>query len=177
LVAVTAILVLGFLAHRWPKRGGTIAAGMIGACLAMLNDSIEVVGVLDRTHGFPRLAPPRVLLYDLLSLAVSLGGIILILFSELGKAYSWTGWGMSYNDWAPIDDEADDSNPSRRLMTVMAMWLLGIVALWRFIFCIWACCDSSSNARSFSRSQREARRRHRRRARARAATEGESTAV
>jgi hypothetical protein len=159
--AVISVVVLGYMAHRWPGRGSTIAAGMIGACLAMLNDSIEIAGMLDQAHSYARLAPPRVLLYDLLSLAVSLGGIILILFSELGKAYSWVGWSMKPDSWEDDEDEDDSPRPSRRLMTILAMWMLGVVALWRFIFCIWACCDSSSNARSFSRAQREVRRRQR----------------
>ncbi|KAI9166447.1 hypothetical protein HJFPF1_02549 [Paramyrothecium foliicola] len=128
IVDVISVVVLGYIAHRWPKRGGTIAAGMIGSCLAMLNDSIEVAGLLDRSRNWPRLAPPRVLLYDLLSLAVSLGGIILILFSELGKAYSWASWGLDYSEWIRLEDEADTQKPSRKLMTVMAMWMLGVVA-------------------------------------------------
>lgn len=54
----------------------------------MLNDSWEMVSILDSSHGFIRLSHTRVLMHDLFSLALTIGGIVLILFSEGGATYA-----------------------------------------------------------------------------------------
>jgi hypothetical protein len=57
----------------------------------MLNDSWEMVSILDSSHGFVRLSHTRVLMHDLFSLALTVGGIVLVLFSESGPAYASQG--------------------------------------------------------------------------------------
>lgn len=53
----------------------------------MLNDSWEMVSILDSSNGFIRLSHTRVLMHDLFALALTVGGIVLILFSESGPSY------------------------------------------------------------------------------------------
>ena len=49
--------------------------------MALLNDSWQMVSVADRSIGFPPLAPGRALLHDMFSMAICMGGVVLIVFS------------------------------------------------------------------------------------------------
>jgi hypothetical protein len=51
--------------------------------IALLNDSWEMVSNVDTTGNFVPLSPPRAVLHDLFSLAVCMGGLMLLLFSDL----------------------------------------------------------------------------------------------
>lgn len=83
----------------------------------MLNDSYEMVAILDHTHGFIRLSPTRVLMHDLFALALTVGGIVLILFSESGPSY---GYGSRPALKRGLTDDRD------RLMQ-MSLYLLAAV--------------------------------------------------
>lgn len=68
----------------------------------MLNDSWEMVSILDRSHGFVRLSHTRVLMHDLFALALTVGGIVLVLFSESGPSY---GYGVTRRDLPAYDKD------------------------------------------------------------------------
>ncbi|CAH0047856.1 unnamed protein product [Clonostachys solani] len=78
-----AIVILGYIVRCWPEKGGTVAAGLVGSAIALLNDSWEMVSNVDTTGNFVPLSPPRAVLHDLFSLAVCMGGLMLLLFSDL----------------------------------------------------------------------------------------------
>lgn len=84
----------------------------------MLNDSWEMVAILDRTQGFARLSPSRNLMHDLFSLALTVGGIVLILFSESGPSYE-------FNDRRRSD--GPDVSYSKNAMVRTALYLLAAV--------------------------------------------------
>ena len=146
------------------------------SAVALLNDSWEAVAHIDPTTRFSPLAPARAVMNDLFSLAVSMGGLMLLVFADLREERE--------ANILPDFDYDGDWRKKRYLMT-SGEWLLAAVAyvrhlsfsvasplwdarltharrLWRFIFAIWSGCTCSRQRRE----RRERRARRRRRARA-----------
>lgn len=49
--------------------------------IALLNDSWQMVSIADRVMGFPPLPPGRAMLHDMFSMAICMGGVVLIIFA------------------------------------------------------------------------------------------------
>ncbi|KAM0253900.1 hypothetical protein ACHAQJ_007075 [Trichoderma viride] len=132
MTAVTTLVILAFIINQWSDKGGAIAAGLVGSAIAILNDSWIVVAKLDRALGFRPLSPARALLHDLFSLAISLGGIIMIIFSRY--TYQADGFAALDSDSSPqiIGGVGDPDVISRegfsqnRLLAI-AVWMLTAV--------------------------------------------------
>lgn len=119
LTSVSTLLVLAYLVRRWPDKGGTAAAAFLGIAVAMLTDSWEMIAQLDPTYNFPPMKAPRAVMHDLFSLAVSVGGLMLMLFSNLREERA-----------AQVDDDfqkGSDWDAKRKLMDI-AQWMLAVVA-------------------------------------------------
>ncbi|KAH8738221.1 hypothetical protein BGZ61DRAFT_489182 [Ilyonectria robusta] len=80
---LVAIMMLGYVGRTWPDKGQVIVAGLMGSAIAMLNDSWEVVALTDTWQTLPRLSTSRRVLHDLFSLALSVGGIIMMWVSNI----------------------------------------------------------------------------------------------
>lgn len=97
------------------------------AAIALITDSYEVVSILDPSTRRRPTAGLKRLILDILSLGVSLGGIILILFDEI----SFGDTSFTFGD-AKVEDEVpnmvhmahDGSGYSQVQMTQAGMWLL-----------------------------------------------------
>lgn len=85
----------------------------------MLNDSWEMVAHVDPTNNLSPLAPARAVMNDIFSLAVCMGGLMLLVFSDLREE----------RQAALIEgfQANDDWREKRRLMTT-GQWLLAGVA-------------------------------------------------
>lgn len=84
----------------------------------MINDSWEMVAHVDLTRNFHPLAPPRAVMNDLFSLAVCMGGLMLLIFADIREereADITHDFGLG-GDWGK----------KRHLMT-LAQWLLAAV--------------------------------------------------
>ncbi|CAM1505041.1 Fc.00g106780.m01.CDS01 [Cosmosporella sp. VM-42] len=104
LTAFTAIVVLAFVGNCWPGSGQAIIAGLIGSAMAMLNDSWEVAAIMDSSPaGFPRLTTGRRVLHDLFSLAICIGGIIMM-------------WVSSVNFGDPVPKTDDERKKERFIL-------------------------------------------------------------
>ncbi|KAM5351113.1 hypothetical protein ACJ41O_003836 [Fusarium nematophilum] len=112
LTSLAAILLLGFVGKEWPSKGQVVIAGAMGCAIAMLNDSWEAVAVSDSSASTPRLATSRRVLHDLFSLALCVGGIIMMWVSTINLA------------------DGDGSNKSEELKR-QEMWVM--TALWVLI--------------------------------------------
>jgi hypothetical protein len=102
------------------------------SAIAILNDSWIVVANIDRALGFQQLSPARALLHDLFSLAVSLGGIVMIIFSRYSDAAD--GFAALDSDSAPQvtaaagqTDVISREGFSQVRMMAIAVWLLTAV--------------------------------------------------
>jgi hypothetical protein len=135
--SIAALVVMAYVINKWPKTGGAVAAAMVGTGVAMLNDSWEMVSILDTSHGFVRLSHTRVLMHDLFSLALTVGGIVLVLFSEAGPAYA--SQGLQRRDGDAYDQDH---------MLHAALYLLAAVVAWRFIFALVGCLNTSQASRA-----------------------------
>ncbi|PTB66145.1 hypothetical protein BBK36DRAFT_1200183 [Trichoderma citrinoviride] len=142
MTSVTTLVILAFIINQWPDKGGAIAAGLVGSAIAILNDSWIVVANIDRALGFRQLSPARALLHDLFSLAVSLGGIVMIIFSRY--SYAADGFAALDSDSAPQvasgvgqTDVISREGFSQVHMMAIAVWLLTSVVICRFVFIIW----------------------------------------
>ena len=170
LASLATLLAIAYLVRRWPDKGGTAAAAFLGVAVAMLTDSWEMIAQLDPTYNFPPMKAPRAVMHDLFGLVVTVGGLMLMLFSDLREERA-----------AQVDDSFDkgnDWNAKREVMDV-AQWMLAIVAcvatasagkeslqltlsrIMRFFFAIWSGCACTR-----ARRQRQFRRHGRRRRRA-----------
>ncbi|ETS01911.1 hypothetical protein M419DRAFT_80298 [Trichoderma reesei RUT C-30] len=132
MTSVTTLVILAFIINQWPDKGGAIAAGLVGSAIAILNDSWIVVANIDRALGFQQLSPARALLHDLFSLAVSLGGIVMIIFSRYSDAAD--GFAALDSDSAPQvtaaagqTDVISREGFSQVRMMAIAVWLLTAV--------------------------------------------------
>ncbi|KAL6804952.1 hypothetical protein GGI42DRAFT_306877 [Trichoderma sp. SZMC 28013] len=142
MTSVTTLVILAFIINQWADKGGAIAAGLVGSAIAILNDSWIVVAKLDRALGFNPLSPARALLHDLFALAISLGGIVMIIFSRY--TYPADGFAALESDSSPqITGSAGEVDVisregfSQNKMLSIAVWMLTAVVIWRFIFIVW----------------------------------------
>ncbi|KAH7208802.1 hypothetical protein DER44DRAFT_808895 [Fusarium oxysporum] len=83
ITSLASILLLAFVCKEWPSKSQVIIAGAVGCAIAMLNDSWEVLAVTDASFTVPRLATSRRVLHDLFSLALCVGGIIMMWVSNI----------------------------------------------------------------------------------------------
>ncbi|KAK1249674.1 hypothetical protein MKX08_009677 [Trichoderma sp. CBMAI-0020] len=142
MTGVTTLVILAFIINQWSNKAGAVAAGLVGSAIAILNDSYIVVAKLDRAFGFSPLSPARALLHDLFSLAISLGGIVMIIFSRY--TYQADGFAALESDSSPqITSGVGDPDVisregfSQNKMLAISVWMLTAVVIWRFIFIIW----------------------------------------
>lgn len=137
--------------RRWPRRGewffksfnsiviiiiiirpNLILLQTLQSAIAILNDSWIVVAKLDRALGFNPLSPARALLHDLFALAISLGGIVMIIFSRY--TYQADGFAALESDSSPqITGSAGETDVisregfSQNKMLSVAVWMLTAV--------------------------------------------------
>ncbi|KAL7819549.1 hypothetical protein V8C44DRAFT_355037 [Trichoderma aethiopicum] len=160
MTSVTTLVILAFIINQWPDKGGAIAAGLVGSAIAILNDSWIVAASIDRALGFQQLSPARALLHDLFSLAVSLGGIVMIIFSRYSDAAD--GFAALDSDAAPQvtaaagqADVISREGFSQVHMMAIAVWLLTAVVVWRFVFIIWGGFECLYEFRQFHARPRQ----------------------
>ncbi|KHN99754.1 uncharacterized protein MAM_02607 [Metarhizium album ARSEF 1941] len=159
---IAAIVVLCFVAQTWTATCGAVAPGIIGvsdtrplgaasserasraddvgspqAVVALLNDSWQMVAFADGSLGFASTRPHRTLMYDVFSLAVTLGGIVLMIVSNVQGGGAVDGGGIDLH---------------KSTMAWLGMWLLTVVIVFRAGFALWACADC------YKEYQRDARR-------------------
>lgn len=119
LASLGTLLALSYLVRRWPDKGGTAAAAFLGLAVALLTDSWEMIAQLDPTYNFPPMKAPRAVMHDLFSLAVCVGGLMLMVFADLREERA-----------AQVEDgfeKGSDWDAKRNLMDV-GQWLLAVVA-------------------------------------------------
>lgn len=88
-------------------------AGGIQSVVAMLNDSWEVVAILDRSEdGFPRLSIGRRILHDLFSMVICIGGLVMI-------------WVINLNNDDGSDSVESESERERKknALLMTGMWM------------------------------------------------------
>ncbi|KAM0561965.1 hypothetical protein ACHAPJ_002406 [Fusarium lateritium] len=83
ITSLAAILLLAYVCKEWSSKSQVIIAGAVGCAIAMLNDSWEILAVTDASFTVPRLATSRRVLHDLFSLALCVGGIIMMWVSNI----------------------------------------------------------------------------------------------
>ncbi|KAG8414622.1 hypothetical protein J3459_014211 [Metarhizium acridum] len=150
---IAAIVVLCFVAQKWTATCGAVAPGIIGAVIALLNDSWQMVAFADRSLGVASMGPHRTLMLDVFSLAVSLGGVVLMLvFNVQGKEVH------ELARHAGEEGEGDGGGTTfhRSTMAWLGLWLLTVILVFRVGFAVWACADC------YKEYQRDARRYSRR---------------
>ena len=89
----------------------------------MLNDSWQMVASAERLEDFPMLAPARLLLHDVFSLVVTIGGILLLVFIATdGEDRDRLG------DELKSTASEEDDEFSKEVMIRKAIWFM--VAVW-----------------------------------------------
>jgi len=166
LVDLAALLAMGYYIWRWPSTAGSAVGGLIGCVVAALNDSWETIAQLDPTLNFPPIKTARVVVHDLFSLAVCVGGLMLLLFMDLRER-------REAEDGAYMYERVGDWDTKRKVVMV-AQWLVGAVAIMRLGFVLWNGCICSSERRQVV--ERRRRRQERRRTRRGPAVRDESEA-
>ncbi|OAA71754.1 hypothetical protein LEL_08989 [Akanthomyces lecanii RCEF 1005] len=122
ITSIATMVVLGFIANRWPERFGSIAGGMGGVAIAILNDSWQMMSATNHSTGFQALPPARAMLHDMVSMAISLGGLVLVIFTGSGTA----------DDGYDLQHALDDSQYGaaftlRRLMNTAHWFLMAVM--------------------------------------------------
>ncbi|KAK5989693.1 hypothetical protein PT974_07948 [Cladobotryum mycophilum] len=126
MTGVATICILAFIINRWPDKGGAVAAGLVGACIAVLNDSWFAISTFDRNLGFARMSPARAFLHDLFSLAISLGGIVMIIFSRY--TYGIDGFALATgSEVRSSTDEISRDGFSLHKMLAISVWIITAV--------------------------------------------------
>ncbi|KAL7920175.1 hypothetical protein ACQKWADRAFT_299156 [Trichoderma austrokoningii] len=141
MTAVTTLVILAFIINQWSDKAGAVAAGLVGSAIAILNDSYFVAARLDGPLGLRSLSPARALLHDLFSLAISLGGIVMVIFSRY--TYQADAFAALDSDSSPQvtsgvgdPDVISRDGFSQNKMLAIAVWTLTAVVIWRFIFIV-----------------------------------------
>ncbi|TWU73201.1 hypothetical protein ED733_004397 [Metarhizium rileyi] len=117
---IAAIVVLCFVAQRWTTTCGAVTPGIIGAVIALLNDSWQMVAFTDRSLGLEPMKPHRTLMHDIFSLAITLGGIVLMVVSNVqGKDADES---VDYKG-----EESDEIKLNKSTMAWLGLWLLVVV--------------------------------------------------
>uniref|UniRef100_A0A8H7K3W4 Uncharacterized protein n=1 Tax=Bionectria ochroleuca TaxID=29856 RepID=A0A8H7K3W4_BIOOC len=143
-----AIVILGYIVRCWPEKGGTVAAGLVGTAIALLNDSWEMVSNVDTTGNFVPLSPPRAVLHDLFSLAVCMGGLMLLLFSDLrDQNVSQMVVFSNYRIRAEEIEAGRTIWNTKHEMFRAAQGFVAAVAAFRFLFSVWGACSCSRHRR------------------------------
>ncbi|KAJ2974639.1 hypothetical protein NQ176_g5950 [Zarea fungicola] len=92
------------------------------------------------------------MLHDLVSMAICLGGLVLVIFTGTSSITNDTDYNLQYNlDYSPYGKRY-----SLRSMMATAQWFLIAVVLSRLGFGVWGCFDCMTRNMSI-----EQRRRHR----------------
>jgi hypothetical protein len=89
------------------------------AVFALLNDSWEMFSMVERPGSFPAISPQRIVMHDLCALAIGVGGITLLLFSNVG---------LTQNDDSANKDlvgalHGSHARYSRKNMVQVSLWL------------------------------------------------------
>lgn len=107
-------------------------ADLLQSAIAILNDSWIVVAKLDRALGFNPLSPARAVLHDLFALAISVGGIVMIVFSRY--TYQVDGFAALDSDSSPQvtgglgdPDVISREGFSQNRMLAISVWMLTAV--------------------------------------------------
>ncbi|KAM3433665.1 hypothetical protein NHJ13734_006338 [Beauveria thailandica] len=117
------MVVLGFIANRWPGKIGSVAGAMIGVAAAILNDSWQVASATNCAAGFQALPPARALLHDMVSMAICLGGLILVIFTGARSVNK-----DDYEFQRQLDDDKyGEAYTLRRLMSAAQWFLVGVM--------------------------------------------------
>ncbi|OAA53704.1 hypothetical protein ISF_08643 [Cordyceps fumosorosea ARSEF 2679] len=122
-----AMVVMGFIANRWPDKIGSVVGGMVGVAVALLNDSWQMTASIP-SHALafhPPFPASRALLHDMVSMALCMAGLVLIIFTGTSTT-------------PPSPDSAAFTLCS---LVTAAHWFLVGVILWRFVFAVWGCYD------------------------------------
>lgn len=90
--------------------------------IAILNDSWQMMSATNHTTGFQALPPARAMLHDMVSLAICLGGLVLVIFTGTGTA----------DDGYDLQHSLDDSQYGaaftlRRLMNAAHWFLIAVM--------------------------------------------------
>ncbi|KAF4340994.1 ferric reductase (metalloreductase) [Fusarium beomiforme] len=97
--SLAAILMLAWVGKEWPSKSQVIIAGAVGCATAMLNDSWDILAVTDASFTVPRLAASRRVLHDLFSLALCVGGIIMMWVSNINVSSYKTSEQKRQEQW------------------------------------------------------------------------------
>ncbi|RMJ18937.1 hypothetical protein BHE90_005029 [Fusarium euwallaceae] len=142
LTSLAAVLMLAYVGKEWPSKGQVVVAGALGCAIAMLNDSWDMLATTDASMVVPRLAASRRVLHDLFSMALCVGGIIMMWVSNIS-----------------LSPEKTSEQRRQEMWVMMALWTLIAVVAWRLIFAVWGCVDCSGDARRAARRRQRRRRR------------------
>ncbi|KND86551.1 hypothetical protein TOPH_08812 [Tolypocladium ophioglossoides CBS 100239] len=156
LTDLVTIVVMSYIAQRWPDARGDVAPGILGAAIALLTDSWQAVALADRTLGFPPMPTGRAMAHDMFALGVSLGGLVSVLVLGLRGAEDEWDDGQSVRHGV---HGGDRRRFARGTMVIVAVWSLAGVVVWRMLFGMLACWDFH---KKFQTAQRRTRTRERR---------------
>ncbi|KOS21723.1 hypothetical protein ESCO_001489 [Escovopsis weberi] len=141
--AAADLCILAYTINEWPDKGVAMAAGIAGSSMAMLNDSWIIFSKIDTQLGFNPMSHARVVVHDLFTLAVSLGGVVMIVFSRYTFGSDGmmvpSGGGSRGGGWKGQDDVDEDA--ARHGTSLYQM-------LWRFVFVIWGLFDCFGELRT-----------------------------
>lgn len=135
--SIAAMVVMGFVANRWPAKIGSIAGGMVGVAMALLNDSWQMLSIANRAVGFAPLSPQRAMLHDMVAMAICMGGLVLVIFTGTSPDTTDASYDVRY---ALDNAQYGAAFTLRRLMNAAHWFLVGVI-LWRFVFAVWGCYD------------------------------------
>lgn len=85
-----------------------------------------MASLADRSLGFPRMSPARTMLHDLFSLAICLGGIIMIIFSGISEDLKSALRGDGGDDQQHLqpDGKVDYADFPEHIMVAAGTWAL-----------------------------------------------------
>lgn len=88
--------------------------------VSLLNDSWQMVALTNNSRGFVALPPARAMLHDLVSMAICLGGLVLVIFTGTSSLTNDTDYNLQFNlDYSPYGKRY-----SLRSMMATAQWFL-----------------------------------------------------
>ncbi|KAM6527223.1 hypothetical protein FSOLCH5_003294 [Fusarium solani] len=107
LTSLAAVLMLAYVGKEWPSKSQVVVAGALGCAIAMLNDSWDMLATTDASMVVPRLAASRRVLHDLFSMALCVGGIIMMWVSNIS-----------------LSPEKTSEQRRQEMWIMMALWTL-----------------------------------------------------
>lgn len=91
--------------------------------IAILNDSWQMMSATNHAMSFPALAPARTILHDMVSMAICLGGLVLVVFTGVG-----TGTTDGYELQQAVDyPQYGETFTLRRLMNAAHWFLMAVM--------------------------------------------------